>query len=58
MDEYLNEKEQWERVLAWLREQGPWMLAGVAVVAARCSAAGATGRPHAEQRDARGRSTL
>ncbi|HEV7986489.1 MAG TPA: tetratricopeptide repeat protein [Steroidobacteraceae bacterium] len=34
MDEYLNEKEQWERLLASLREQAPWMLAGVAVVAA------------------------
>lgn len=34
MDEYLNEKEQWEQVLAWLREQGPWMVAGVAVVLA------------------------
>jgi predicted negative regulator of RcsB-dependent stress response len=31
VEDYLNEKEQWERVLAWLREQGPWMLAGVAV---------------------------
>lgn len=31
MEEYLNEREQWERVLAWLREQGPWILAGVAV---------------------------
>ena len=34
MEEYLNEKEQWERVLAWLREQGPWILAGVAVAVA------------------------
>ena len=34
MDEYLNEKEQWERLLGTLREQAPWMLAGVAVVAA------------------------
>ena len=34
MEEYLNEREQWERVLAWLREQGPWMLAGVAVALA------------------------
>ena len=34
MDEYLNEKEQWERLLTGLREQAPWMLAGVAVVAA------------------------
>jgi predicted negative regulator of RcsB-dependent stress response len=31
VEEYLNDKEQWERVLAWLREQGPWILAGVAV---------------------------
>jgi predicted negative regulator of RcsB-dependent stress response len=34
VEEYLNEKEQWERLLAGLREQAPWMLAGVAVVAA------------------------
>ena len=34
MEEYLNEKEQWERVLAWLREQGPWIVAGVAIAAA------------------------
>lgn len=34
MEEYLNEKEQWERVLAWVREQGPWILAGVAVALA------------------------
>ena len=34
MEEYLNEKEQWERVLAWVREQGPWILAGVAVAVA------------------------
>ncbi len=34
MEDYLNEKEQWERVLAWLREQGPWMLGAVAVTAA------------------------
>jgi len=34
VEEYLNEKEQWQRVLAWLREQGPWMLAGVAAAAA------------------------
>jgi predicted negative regulator of RcsB-dependent stress response len=32
VDEYLNEKEQWERVLQWVREQGPWMLVAVAVV--------------------------
>jgi predicted negative regulator of RcsB-dependent stress response len=34
VEEYLNEREQWERVLAWLREQGPWILAGVAVALA------------------------
>jgi predicted negative regulator of RcsB-dependent stress response len=34
VDEYLTEKEQWERLLASLREQAPWMAAGVAVVAA------------------------
>lgn len=32
MEEYLDEREQWERVLAWLREQGPWAVATVAVV--------------------------
>lgn len=34
MEEYLNEKEQWERLMAGLREQGPWMLAAAAIVAA------------------------
>ncbi len=34
MEEYLNEKEQWERVLAWLREQGPSVVAGVVIAAA------------------------
>ncbi len=32
MDEYLDEHEQWQRVTAWLRESGPWMLAAVAGV--------------------------
>ncbi|MGH8143851.1 MAG: YfgM family protein [Steroidobacteraceae bacterium] len=32
MAEYLDEHEQWEQVLAWLREQGPWMLGTVVVV--------------------------
>jgi predicted negative regulator of RcsB-dependent stress response len=31
VDEYLSEKEQWEQALAWLRENVPWMLAGVAL---------------------------
>ena len=34
MDEYLTEKEQWERVTAWLRENGLWIVAGVIVGAA------------------------
>jgi predicted negative regulator of RcsB-dependent stress response len=34
VDEYLTEREQWERLLAGLREQAPWMLAAVAIVAA------------------------
>ncbi len=34
MADYLDEQEQWEQVLAWLREQGPWMLATVVVVLA------------------------
>jgi predicted negative regulator of RcsB-dependent stress response len=33
-EEYFSDREQWERVLKWLREQGPWALAAVAVVAA------------------------
>jgi predicted negative regulator of RcsB-dependent stress response len=31
LDDYLSEKEQWERVVRWLRENGLWILAGVAV---------------------------
>jgi predicted negative regulator of RcsB-dependent stress response len=31
IDEYLSEKEQWEQALAWLRENVPWMLGGVAL---------------------------
>jgi hypothetical protein len=27
VEEYLDDREQWERVLAGLREQGPWLLA-------------------------------
>ncbi|HEY2418028.1 MAG TPA: tetratricopeptide repeat protein [Steroidobacteraceae bacterium] len=34
MEEYLSEKEQWERLLAGLREQGPWIVAAVALVVA------------------------
>ncbi len=31
MDDYYNEQEQWERVKAWLRENGLWLIAGVAI---------------------------
>jgi predicted negative regulator of RcsB-dependent stress response len=33
VEDYLDEREQWQRVLAWLREQGPWLLAGIALAA-------------------------
>lgn len=29
MDEYLTESEQWERLKAWLRENWPWLAAGI-----------------------------
>ena len=32
MEDYLDEREQWDRVKAWLREQGPWMVVSVAIV--------------------------
>ena len=31
MEEYLSEKEQWEAIKTWLRENGLWIIAGVAV---------------------------
>lgn len=31
MDDYYNEQEQWERVKLWLRENGLWIIAGVAI---------------------------
>jgi predicted negative regulator of RcsB-dependent stress response len=31
LDDYLSEKEQWENVLRWLRENGAWIFAGVVV---------------------------
>ena len=31
MEEYLSDKEQWEQVKAWIRANGLWILAGVAV---------------------------
>jgi predicted negative regulator of RcsB-dependent stress response len=34
LDEYLSEKEQWEAVKTWFRENGLWIVAGVAVGAA------------------------
>lgn len=34
MDDYLSEKEQWEAIKDWLRENGLWIVAGVVVGAA------------------------
>jgi predicted negative regulator of RcsB-dependent stress response len=34
VEDYLNEKEQWESVVRWVREQAPWVIAAIAVVAA------------------------
>lgn len=34
MDDYLSEQEQWERLKAWLRQNGPWAVAGIAIAAA------------------------
>jgi predicted negative regulator of RcsB-dependent stress response len=34
MDDYLSEKEQWEMLKGWFRENGLWIVAGVAVGAA------------------------
>jgi predicted negative regulator of RcsB-dependent stress response len=31
LDDYLSEKEQWEAVKTWFRENGLWIVAGVAV---------------------------
>jgi len=28
-DEFYSEQEQWERVKKWLRENGPWLVAGI-----------------------------
>jgi predicted negative regulator of RcsB-dependent stress response len=34
VSEYLSEKEQWEQIRTWVRENGPWVVAGVALAAA------------------------
>lgn len=34
MSEYLSEKEQWEQIRTWVRENGLWIVAGVALAAA------------------------
>ena len=31
MDEFLSEKEKWEQLVAWGRENAPWIIAGLAV---------------------------
>ncbi len=33
MDEFLSEQEQWERFKGWFRENGPWIVAGIALAA-------------------------
>lgn len=33
MEDYLSEREKWEYVVTWLKENGPWILAGVAIAA-------------------------
>jgi predicted negative regulator of RcsB-dependent stress response len=33
VSEYLSEKEQWEQIQTWVRENGPWVVAGVALAA-------------------------
>jgi predicted negative regulator of RcsB-dependent stress response len=34
VDEYMNEQEQWDFVRNWLRENGVWLIAGVALAGA------------------------
>jgi predicted negative regulator of RcsB-dependent stress response len=34
VDDYLSEKEQWEAVKAWVRDNGLWIVAGVAIASA------------------------
>ena len=34
MSEYLSEKEQWEQIRTWVRENGLWVVAGVGLAAA------------------------
>jgi len=34
VDEYMNEQEQWELVRSWVRQNAPWVVAGVALAAA------------------------
>jgi len=34
VEEYLSEKEQWEAIKAWVRDNGLWIIAGIAVGAA------------------------
>jgi predicted negative regulator of RcsB-dependent stress response len=34
VEEYLSEKEQWEQIRAWVRDNGLWIIAGIAVGAA------------------------
>jgi predicted negative regulator of RcsB-dependent stress response len=40
VEDYLSEKEQWEQLKGWIRENGLWVIAGVAVGAAALSGFG------------------
>jgi len=37
VDDYLSEQEQWERFKAWIRQNGPWAVAGVLLAVAALS---------------------
>lgn len=34
MEEYLSEREQWDRLMGWLKANGPWIVGGIALGAA------------------------
>ena len=34
MDEYLTEEEQWDRVKTWMKQNLPWLVAGIAIAVA------------------------
>ena len=50
VDEYLSEREQAEQLRAWLRQNGIWLLAGVALTASAATMATAGGNHAPGQR--------